>query len=93
VLVSDPYVSLYLLEHGADVNTADDKGMSALLAVAGRGNAAVAQVLLSKGAGTTLRDRDGKTAPGRGTGRPEDDATPGEIRRQAAMVGGITIQG
>ena len=62
MLVSDPYVSLYLLEHGADVNAPDDKGMSALLAVAGRGNAAVAQVLLSKGAGTTLRDRDGKTA-------------------------------
>lgn len=59
---ADPAVVRHLLEHGADINAQDDKGRSALLAVAERGNAAVARVLLEKGADVALRNREGKTA-------------------------------
>lgn len=59
---SNPAVVGYLLEHGADINAQDDKGMSALLTAAEQGNAAVVKVLLAKGADITLKNRDGKTA-------------------------------
>lgn len=59
---ADPAVVRHLLEHGADVNAQDDKGRSALLAVAERGNAVVARVLLDKGADVTLKNKEGKTA-------------------------------
>jgi uncharacterized protein len=51
-----------LLEHGADVNAADNRGRTALMMAAEGGDAAVLAVLLAHGASRTLRDEAGKTA-------------------------------
>ncbi len=55
-------VAAILIEHGADVNSLNKDGRTALMLAAGMGHTAVVRLLLSKGADTRLRDRDQKTA-------------------------------
>jgi ankyrin repeat protein len=51
-----------LLAKGADVNTRDDKGVTALQIAARWGNYKVAQLLLQMGADIRSRDKQGWTA-------------------------------
>lgn len=53
--------------YGADVNACDKNGCTALMAVARRGDAKSASLLLKKGAGVNLRDNEGQTALMRAT--------------------------
>lgn len=57
-----PEVVRYLLNHNADVNAQDDKGMSALLVTAERGNLAIARMLLEKRANTAVKNNNGKSS-------------------------------
>lgn len=59
---ANPSVLANLLDHGADINAVDDKGMGALLYAAGHGNAIVAKLLIDKGADTNLKNSAGKSA-------------------------------
>ena len=51
-----------LLDHGADVNAADDNGNTALMSVAAAGDMRAAKLLLAKGARLDARSHDGTTA-------------------------------
>ena len=51
-----------LLDRGAHVDDADNRGRTALMIAAERGHAAVAKLLLTHGADPAHRDRQGKTA-------------------------------
>ncbi len=51
-----------LLDRGAHVDDADDRGRTALMIAAGRGHADVAKLLLARGADPARRDRSGRTA-------------------------------
>ena len=51
-----------LLDRGAHVDDADNRGRSALMIAAERGHAEIAKLLLAHGAEPTRRDRQGKTA-------------------------------
>jgi len=50
------------LERGADVNTADELGRTALMLAAFDGHTAIVHLLLSKGAQVNIRDSSGRTA-------------------------------
>ena len=52
----------YLLSHGVDVNTTDQKGQTALFAATIGGNVEVVQILLSHGADVNASDQRGWTA-------------------------------
>lgn len=51
-----------LLDHGAGIDAADDRGRTALMTAAELGHAEAIETLLARGADRTLRDMDGKTA-------------------------------
>jgi uncharacterized protein len=51
-----------LIERGAAINAADNRGRTALMIAAERGDAGVVEILLMRGADRDLRDRAGKTA-------------------------------
>lgn len=51
-----------LLEAGAPVGPADNRGRTALMIAAGRGHAAIAARLIAAGADPAARDKDGKAA-------------------------------
>ena len=51
-----------LLERGARVNTADDRGMTPLMIAASMDHAEVAELLLARGADASLKDKDGRSA-------------------------------
>ena len=51
------------LQRGADVNSTDDKGRSALVLAAEKGRAEICRILLEAGADPALRDDDGNDAP------------------------------
>ena len=51
-----------LLDRGAHIDDADNRGRTALMIAAERGHADVAKLLLAKGADAAHRDRQGKTA-------------------------------
>jgi uncharacterized protein len=55
-------VAELLIERGADINAADNRGRTALMIAAERGNAAVVKTLLRRSADRTLRDKAGKAA-------------------------------
>jgi Ankyrin repeats (many copies) len=52
----------YLLQHGADIESADKNGRTALMLAAQRGQAAAVAALLAAGAKPDARDRSGLTA-------------------------------
>ena len=54
----------FLLKSGADVNAADDQGMTALMQAAGWGHASMVQLLLENGADPEARNKQGQTAWG-----------------------------
>jgi ankyrin repeat protein len=58
----DPDKVALLLEYGAPVNAADEKGRTALHLAAAAGHLRVLTVLLEHGADPALRDEQGKTA-------------------------------
>jgi ankyrin repeat protein len=51
-----------LLQRGARVDDADDRGRTALMIAAGRGHAAIVRLLLAHGASPKLLDKNGKSA-------------------------------
>ena len=51
-----------LIERGATLDSADNRGRTALMIAAERGDAAVVETLIMHGADRSLRDRSGKTA-------------------------------
>jgi ankyrin repeat protein len=51
-----------LLDRGAAIDAADNRGRTALMIAAELGDAAVVELLLKRGADRALRDRQGKTA-------------------------------
>lgn len=51
-----------LLDGGARVDAADNRGRTALMIAAERGHPAIAKLLLARGANAALRDKDGKSA-------------------------------
>jgi ankyrin repeat protein len=51
-----------LLDRGAPIDAADNRGRTALMTAAELGDAAVVELLLARGADRTLRDRQGKAA-------------------------------
>lgn len=51
----------WLLTHGADVNTSDAKGQSALHVAAASGHAGIVQLLLDHAGDATLKDTQGRT--------------------------------
>ena len=52
----------YLLDHGAHVDETDNRGQTALMIAAERGHAAIAKLLLARGANPAIKNQDGKTA-------------------------------
>jgi len=55
-------VAELLIARGAAVDAADNRGRTALMIAAERGDAVVAEALLTHGAGRALRDKTGRTA-------------------------------
>jgi ankyrin repeat protein len=55
-------VAELLLERGADIDAIDNRGRTALMTAAERGNAAAVATLIAHGAGRALRDNSGKIA-------------------------------
>jgi ankyrin repeat protein len=51
-----------LLAAGAAIDAVDNRGRSAVMIAADRGNAAIVAFLLSRGADASLADKDGKRA-------------------------------
>ena len=51
-----------LVEAGANINAVDEYGKTPLMCACGTCNVPLIEYLLSKGADTTIRDRDGDTA-------------------------------
>jgi len=51
-----------LLERGAPIDAADNRGRTALLIAAERGDAAIVSLLLDRGADRIRRDKEGKSA-------------------------------
>jgi ankyrin repeat protein len=60
-----------LIEKGARIDAADNRGRTALMIAAEQGHGAIASALIEAGADRTLRDKDGKTA----ADLASDDAT------------------
>jgi len=52
----------FMLELGADVNSLDERGHTALMMTAMAGNTGAIKLLLEKGADVTIKDSEGKTA-------------------------------
>jgi ankyrin repeat protein len=50
-----------LIERGAAIDIADNRGRTALMIAAERGHGAIAAFLLARGAKADLRDKDGKS--------------------------------
>lgn len=57
-----PYCSLELLGAGLDINKQEDSGYTPLMLAAQRGNAEVVEILLKRGADTSLKNENGKDA-------------------------------
>jgi ankyrin repeat protein len=55
-------ITEYLIDNGADVNTLDSRGRTALIDASNQGNAMCVKMLLKKGADKSIKDNDGKTA-------------------------------
>jgi ankyrin repeat protein len=55
-------VTALLIAHGAIIDAADNRGRTAVMIAAERGNAAMVERLLARGADRTLRDKAGNTA-------------------------------
>jgi uncharacterized protein len=55
-------VAELLLERGAEIDAADNRGRTALMMAAERGDTAMAATLIAHGASRALRDKSGKTA-------------------------------
>jgi ankyrin repeat protein len=53
-----------LLESGAEINAADDNGMTALMEAAAWGHTPMVRLLLAAGADSELRNKQGQTAWG-----------------------------
>jgi ankyrin repeat protein len=51
-----------VLDRGADINAADNRGRTALMIAADAGHAGMVDVLIARGAARDLKDKDGKTA-------------------------------
>ncbi len=51
-----------LIDRGAHIDDADNRGRTALMIAAAVGHAAAAELLLSRGANASLRDKSGKSA-------------------------------
>jgi ankyrin repeat protein len=62
-----------LLEYNAVIDSQTDEGTSALMIASANGNTQIVQLLLEKGANTSLRNKYGKSAI--------DVASSGEIRK------------
>ncbi len=58
----DPYLMLYLLQNGMDVNARDAMGQTALMKVMANPDRASLSILLKNGADTNLKDNKGQTA-------------------------------
>jgi uncharacterized protein len=67
-------VAKLLLDHGAVIDAADDRGRTALMIAAETGHLEMVDLLIKRGAGRTLRDKQGKSAA--------DLAANGEIRKR-----------
>jgi len=51
-----------VLDRGADIDAADNRGRTALMIAADAGHAGMVDVLIARGAMRDLKDKDGKTA-------------------------------
>jgi serine/threonine protein kinase len=56
----DIYVVRFLIEHGADINTKNEYGSTALMIAAETDRADIVRYLVANGASTSTRNRDGK---------------------------------
>jgi ankyrin repeat protein len=58
----DPAALLFLVAQGADINAADDRGLTPLHFASQKGREAKVQALVEQGADATLKDDEGTTA-------------------------------
>ena len=67
-------MTAFLVDHGADVNVRDQFGDTPLIVACAKGNAAIAALLLKRGAAAAIKDQEGRTA--KGAQRPGHGAVP-----------------
>jgi uncharacterized protein len=76
------------LDHGADINAVDEKGMTALHQAAGKGTDAIVQFLADRGAKLDLKDKKDRTALDVANGVP---GAPGPMGPMPSIVHPSTV--